>query len=179
MLDKLFLVNADFQDYKDLSENFDDGRLNQSIRESQVDEMRAFLGDELYLIMQTDFTEPDTWATIKYEELFEGKDYTYNDKLIRFYGVKPALVLYAYSRLLDLGNLNLTRQGAVQFIEDEVSEPTEQPQIMTKVRSAKAQGLVYLADAKKFLESNIDLYPEFSTKDSQVVNKTGMTMFKV
>ncbi len=180
MLDKLLLDKTDFVDYRDLSDNYDTNRLDQSIRESQIDELLAFVGDELYLIMQNDYTVlGKTWATQKYNDLWNGKDYTTGNKTIRYHGLQPAISLYAYSRLLDNASLSLTRTGAVQFTEEDVSDPAEQAQIATKVRSAKAQALVYLARAKKFLDANTTDYPEFQTKDSEVQNKSSLTMFKI
>jgi len=182
MLDKLFLDKTDFADYRDMSANFDEGRLNQSIRESQIDEMIGFIGDELYLIMQNDYTViGKTFANPKYSELWNGKDYTIGSKTIRFHGLQPAISLYAYSRLLDNGQLNLTRMGAVTFTDDEVGETTEQAQIATKVKSAKSQALVYLARADKFLRNNPIDYPEYANKDADniVMNKYSFKAFKI
>lgn len=175
--DPLLLTKDDFRDYRDITLNADDTRINQSIREAQMDEMQQFLGDELYLAIMKAWTGTDFPAG-PYADLWNGVDYTYQGKQIRFHGLQPAIALYAYARMLDNIQLNVTRAGAVTFVNDE-SEATAQAQITTKVKSARSQALVYLARADKFLNAKRADYPEYQGKDSQVTSKTSFQFFKV
>ena len=175
--DPILLTLAEINQYRDLSLNLDTTRIDASVRESQLDELNNFLGEELYLLFIEDWSGT-AFVTQKFIDLWEGVDYVNNGKEIRYYGLQPAISLYAYSRMLDNLQLNATRSGAVTFIDDE-SEPTEQPQIATKVKSARGQALVYLARADKFLKENRDDYPQYATKDTEVQQKFSLKFFKV
>ena len=160
--DKLFITQADFATYKDLSEHMDTPLMEAYIRESQVIDLQSFLGPELYLILQTDFTPPDTWATLKYDDLFNGSDYTSpNTGLIRQHGLQPMLTLFAYARMLDNISMSVTRIGAINYTEDETSIATTQAQIKTKVISTRALAVAYQAESAQFLRDNSTDYPEW------------------
>ena len=175
--DPILLTKADLNQYRDLSLNLDDTRIEQSVRESQIDELNAFLGEELYLLFIEDWNGT-AFDTQKFIDLWEGVDYDLKGKTVRYYGLQPAISLYAYSRMLDNLQLNATRSGAVTFIDDE-SEPTEQAQIATKVKSARGQALVYLARADKFLQEKKVDYPQYQSKESEVINTFSLKFFKV
>ncbi len=177
--DPILLTLAEINQYRDLSLNLDTTRIDQSVRESQLDELNSFLGEELYLLFIEDWDDNlKVFQQQIFIDLWEGVDYDLKGKQIRYYGLQPAISLYAYSRMLDNLQLNATRSGAVTFIDDE-SEPTEQAQIATKVKSARGQALVYLARADKFLQEKKVDYPQYQTKESEVINKFSLKFFKV
>ena len=49
LLDTLLADRGDFSDYREISKNIEDEKINIFIRESQLIEIRSFLGPELYL----------------------------------------------------------------------------------------------------------------------------------
>lgn len=176
LLDPLMVFLADLILFKDVSQNMDEDRVNQSVREAQINELRSFVGDELYLALITDYDEiSDTFSQDRFNDLWFGVDYDYTGKTIRFHGLKAAIIYYTYARMLDNGQLNLTRSGAKSWQNDE-SEDTEQPQIATKVRNARSQALVYLSDAKKFLSYLKSVYPEW---EEEKQDRTSLQFFKV
>jgi hypothetical protein len=178
--DPLLILKEDFQIYRDASDNMDDVRMNQGIREAQVNEMLQFVGGELYLLMMDDYTEgTDSFSNILYENLWFGIDYTYQNKTVRFHGLKPGIVLYAYARMLDNLQLNVTRAGVNTFVDADVSEATTQAQIATKVKSARSQALVYISQAYKYLTENKSDYPTFASDGNGIVNKKSFQSFKV
>ena len=180
LLDDLLIKKDDLAIYRDLSSNSDTGRIDQSIREAQINEMTQFLGGELYLLMLNDYDDvSDSFSNPDYETLWFGEDYEYKNKTQRFNGLKPAITLYAYARMLDTIQLNVTRAGVVTFTEDTVSDPAAQAQIVTKVKSARSEALVYLSRADKYLRAFPDKYPEYKTKDSDIPSKTSLQMFKI
>ena len=162
LLDKLFITQDAFATYKDLSEHMDTPLMEAAIRESQILDISEFLGPELYLLMQNDFTAPDTWATAKYQELFEGVDYTNAGKSIRMHGVQPMLSLFAYARMLDQLQLSVSRGGPVTYITEE-SEVTTQAQIKTKVINSRAVAIRYQQEVQEFLLAKRTDYPTFAT----------------
>ena len=177
LLDPILITKAEINVYRDLSLNLDDTRVDQSVRESQIDELSNFLGEELYLLLVDDWNGTG-FDTPKFNLLWNGEDYDNSGKIIRYHGLQPAISLYSYSRMLDNLQLNVTRSGAVTFTDEE-SEPTEQAQIATKVKSAKGQALVYLARADKYLQAKKSDFPQYQTKETDVINKTSLTFFKV
>ena len=160
LLDKLFIDKTAFETYRDVSEHMDNDQMNASIREAQITDLVDFLGAELYLILQEDFTEPDTWTTPLYGELFNGIDYDYKGKQIRMHGIQPMLTLYAYARMLDNLQLGVTRLGPVTWTEAEVSDPTSQAQIKTKVIGARAMAQRYRDEIETYLSNSTD-FPEW------------------
>jgi hypothetical protein len=168
--DKLFIVWEQFSTYKDISEHMDETLMKASIRESQLADLQPFVGPELYLILQNDFTAPDTWATPIYQELFEGSDYTNGNASIRQHGLQPMLALFAYSRMLDNLQLSVSRGGPVMYLEEDTSQPTTQAQIKTKVINARATAILYQEEVAEFLANNRSVYPEW--RDRSPMNKT-------
>ena len=166
--DKIFLKLADFDDYKDLSTNFDLKNYKMAVREAQVVELTDFLGRELYLIMQDDYdATDDTFGTAKYSTLWFGEDYDSQGKTVRFHGLQPAVALYAWARMLNSAQLKLTRSGAVTFGDEDVSEAAAQAQIKTKVIEARSMAVRYMEEAKTYLSDNKSDYTEWNNNGSE------------
>jgi len=164
MTDKLFITKEAFDEYKDVSEHLDIERTNSAILEAQIGDLIAFIGAPLYKLMQDDFTAPDTWGTAKYGELFNGVSYKPQGELyeVIFHGLKPSLTYFAYARLLNNLQLNVTRSGPVTYMEADVSDSSTQAQIKTKVIDARALAVRYQEEALKYLETNRQSFPEWS-----------------
>ena len=170
--DKLFITKEAFDTYRDVSEHMDNERMNASILEAQVSDLVGFIGAPLYSLLQADFTAPGTWATAKYETLFNGEIYTpAGSKYTEIYhGIQPMLTLFSYARMLNNLQLAVTRSGPVTFTEADVSDPTVQAQIKTKVIDARAMAVRYQEEVQKYLETNKSDYPEYVNQHEQ--NKT-------
>ena len=83
LLDDLLIDRTDFDDYRDMSKNVPDERINSFIREAQLREVRTFLGDTLYLKVLLDYDEGlKTFTSQIYTDLWYGVDYTYNGNTI-------------------------------------------------------------------------------------------------
>jgi len=162
--DKLFITVADFEKYRDVSEQLDDDRADASILEAQITDLVQLIGPALYSLLQTDFTAPATWAIPKYENLFNGVKYKPQGEKyeVIYHGLQPMLALFAYSRYLDNAQLNISRIGPITYVEDEVSEAPTQSQIKTKVIGARAMAVRYQEEALTFLETNAKDYPEWT-----------------
>lgn len=172
-MDKLLINHSDFDLYKDISENLDRERLNTYILDSQFIDIRGFLGPRLYKVLQDGYDAVgDKFEDVHLQALWFGT--AYND--VEYYGLKPALIQYAYARLLEGIQLNITRAGVRKFSAEE-SEEVEQSQIYDKSNAAKSMALAYLADSKTFLDTQYRLYPQW-IRDPEST-KTSMTFFKV
>lgn len=172
-MDKYLIKAADFIPYKDISENLDEDRLKTYILTAQFIDIRGFLGKRLYKVLQDAYTElDDTFTDPLMTKLWFGTPY--ND--VEFYGLKPALVYYSYSRILENIQLNITRAGVRKF-DSEESEEVEQSQIYDKAAAAKSLALAYLSDTREYLDFNAKDYPTWTATESK--GKTGMQFFKV
>lgn len=163
MADKLFLQPTDFSAYRDISEHMDDKRYENAVLESQITDLIAFIGEPLYKLLQDDFTEPDTWTTPKYQELFEGAVYTPQGQSneVIYHGLQPMLIYFAYARLLDQLQMNLARTGPVTFMDADTSDPATQAQIKTKVIGARAMAVRYKEEAQVYLDTKRTDFPEW------------------
>lgn len=170
--DKLFITLSDFDKYRDVSEQLDEERANASILEAQISDLIQFTQEGLYNRLQVDFTAPATWATTKYENLFNGIKYLpQGEKFdIIYHGLQPMLTLFAYARYLDNAQMSVSRIGPVTYIEEDVSDAPTQAQIKTKVIGARAMAVRYQEEAVKFIETNSTDYPEWL--NPHIKNKT-------
>ena len=134
-------------------------------------DLRPFLGGELYLLLQTAYTEStNDFDDADLSALFFGVDYNN----IRYYGLKPMLISFIYARLIADIQVNVTRAGVRQFDADQ-SEATSQAQISTKTSAAISEGVVYQEDARTYLKANLAKYPTW--QDATRI-ETGFTWFK-
>ena len=74
MTDELLLSKDDFKPYRDISDNVDLTRLDPWILEAQKQEMRAFLGPELYLEMITAYPAGGPFPAGRFKDLWDGVD---------------------------------------------------------------------------------------------------------
>jgi len=178
MKDKLFINKESFKDYREVSDHMEPEEVNISIREAQVTDLIDFLGPELYLRLQLDYDDKEgKFTDTKLQDLWTGKDYNRGNATRRYHGLEPILTLYAYARLLDNLQLNITRQGPVTFLNNDVSDPTTQAQIKTKVMGARAMAVRYQEEAYDFLMHNKSDYVEWIGHNN-VKNKV-FTIFKI
>ena len=158
MIDELLLSKEDFKPYRDISENVDLDRLDPWILEAQKQEMRAFLGPELYLAMIKDYPAGGPFPAGRFLVLWEGVDV---DEKYRFYGLKPAIIYFAYARFLKNQKTVVTRFGVRNF-DNDTSE--QQADAATRTRQGEAQSMAVSmqADTEQFLNDNPTDYPEFN-----------------
>jgi hypothetical protein len=167
LLDKLLITKEDFSDFRDISKNITDEKINIFIRESQLIEIRSFLGAELYLDLQLDYVElTKVFTDPLLSALWYGEDYTNTaGKDVRFNGYANSLVYFTYGRFLLQQQLNVSRFG-LESIQDTISEDAPVAQIRTKAKEALSVAIQYQKDTEAFIKSNPDDYPTFKTKDT-------------
>lgn len=171
MADKLFIDKTAFEQYKDVSEHLDADMVNAIIGETQLTDLIGVIGAPLYKLLQDDFTAPGTWATPKYEELFNGATYVPQGQSyeVIYHGLQPMLTLYAYARMLNNLQLQVTRTGPVTYMEGDISESSTQAQIKTKVIEARAVAVRYEEEVTEYLRTNKADFPEW--RDMHTQNK--------
>lgn len=129
-------------------------RFDSYVNDIQRKNLKLLLGDALYYA----FMESDRASGIYYD-LLNGKTYTYNNQTIKYYGIKPALCYWWLAIACREGDLFLSRQGAIQFVNNpqhNFETAKEKERIATGyTETAEA----YANDIKKFLNENSELYP--------------------
>ncbi len=170
----LLINKSDFADYRAVSANRDDKRIDPFIQEAQEFELRGFLGDPLYYDMLAKIdhyntekeSNPDYVATAdeqKYLDLLNGVSYEWEGNTIQFKGVKPVLVYYAYSRFLSNNNIVSTRFGAVQKKND-YSDPIDSREMARVITKAESDGKKYGVDVERFLNTKSADYPKWEDR---------------
>ena len=182
ILDDLLVQLTDFSNFRDISVNTDADRLNAYIREAQLREMRSFLGDALYNALLSDYTPgvspaEGTFTQARFTELWFGTTYTSGNYPIKYHGLKPAVVYYAYERFLFYQRLNVTRYGSRILEDNELS--VDAPLTKRWEVSADSMGLVYQNDSNTFLDAKTSTYPEWQQPDGRVPEKIGFKFMKV
>ena len=177
--DKLMLQRSDFTEYRDISKNIDDNRPNPYIIEAQRGQMARFLGLALYSAMQADYT-PDiptsegTFTEQRFTDLWFGVVYELNGFDVKFNGLKPAAVYWAYRRLEHNQDINVTRFGTRKLADTDFSVDTT---THSHEVDAGSEALAYQSDVIDFLNTNISDYPEYF--HSRFREKTGFKFTKV
>ena len=150
------ITYSDFASYKDITANINDTkRLDPYIAESQNFDLRPLLNDELYFDFINNLVED------KYKDLLSGTTYTpdgYTTE-IEFYGLKPVLVYFSYSRFLLNDNYKSTNAGFVVKKQFEYSSSLEEKTLARLASQSRASAMSYWKEAVLYLDSNYALYP--------------------
>ncbi|MES2397895.1 MAG: hypothetical protein V4549_17920 [Bacteroidota bacterium] len=155
---KLIDIN-DIIELKPMSLNTDvTKKLNFCIEEAQKYDVMPFLGDTLYILLETDFSNSPSLGEDIYADLFNGCDYVHGTRTFRHGGIKALLTYYAYSRYVQNSTVNASAFGLVEKINDHsngVSKETLSRQIANATALAEAEK----TKVDQFIRYNISDYP--------------------
>ena len=176
--DSLFLTRADLTDFREISANIADAKINIFIREAQSIEARGFLGQDLWYIMQNDWNVTD-FTTALYNELWFGTDYVNKaGNTIKFNGYISAVTYFTYARFIKQQQMNVSRFG-LESIQNEISEDVSNAQIRSKEKDALQLAFSYQKDAETFLKDQSTLYPTWAQAEDKTPRKTSLSFFKL
>ena len=148
------IVLSDIQDFRSVSSNLTDDRIDHLILEAQLLDIRPVLGPALYLDMVKNIADQI------YVDLFNGVEYL--DKSINadvsFEGVRAALAYYSYARLLLNQDLHVTASGLVEK-DEQWSKATEEKRIIRQVSAAREAARAHEKEYLAFLRENSTDYP--------------------
>ena len=179
LFDKLLADKGDFAPFREMSANIADSKIDIFIRESQLIEIRAFLGPELYLLMVEDYDQNlKTFSNQIYTDLWFGVDYTdINSKDVRFNGYMNSLIYFTYSRFLLQQQMNVSRFG-LESLQDDISEDSPVSQIRTKAKESLSMAIQYQKDCTSFLIVRNTVYPTWVQSETKPKN-TSFNFFKL
>lgn len=173
----LLIKNSDFDDYRPVSENFVQKKMDTWIREAQVADIRPILGDAFYQDFITKFDNTGASEYNDYQNLLNGTTYTYNSQTIKFEGVKPCLVYYAYARMIKSQQVNVAPHSVVQKLTPQ-SQPVSASMIKIQVDDALSMAGVYQNEILQFLDTEQSTYPLWTERGSEIVRTTSFNFFR-
>lgn len=162
---------SDIQNLKPISTNVDiTKKLNFCIEEAQKYDVMPFLGDSLYIELESDFNAGSPqFSQQKYSKLFNGSDYTYGGRTFRNGGIKSMLVYYAYSRYVSNSNVNHSAFGLVEKISDH-STGVSKETLARQVSNATALAEAEKSKVENFLRLHLSDYGSWIYADKYNMN---------
>lgn len=139
----------------------DDAVAEACIAEAQNIDVRAQLGDALFLAIFREGATSDRIAALLDGREYEASGCACGDGGVRVhYGVRKALCYYAYSRIVKTGTNTQTRFGFVDK-RDEYSATTSLKERVAAYSDARAVADKYMAGVLDYIGGNAAIYPEY------------------
>lgn len=154
-MNELLITENDFRLYAPIPPNLNFERLISSIIQAQRNYIRNFIGKAQYYDLHTNQTDA------KYLTLLAGGAYTVNGQTVDFFGLKPAIALYAYAVFLHDNDMRVTRTGDRVKASD-VSEQATPEMLRNEYSKALDNAKRYLNEAGYYLAQNATTYPLYS-----------------
>ena len=178
-VEKLIITKDDVSAWVDVSGNLEEKRLDRAIADAQILDLRPFIGDPLYLDLINKVFNQAASEYDDYQALLYGTTYTYQGNTIKFYGIAPALVHWAYARYLSTGNLKATRAGLKTKFTEQSQDP-ESKDILRLIRSSKSQAGLYSQDIRQYLDEKNSIYPLWNEAgDRRTQNRKALSFHRV
>lgn len=178
-LNKYLITQDDIKRFRPTAE-LDDKRINPYILEAQILDLKPVLNDALFYDLLLKFDDSNDSSYEKYNELLNGKVYTYNAQTIFFAGVKAMLSYYALARFIVGNPVQITRMGVVTKINAQ-SEPASPQVINGAVNELRSAAITYQNEVIKFLENSTTDYPLYNTggASENSARRTSFNFFKL
>lgn len=147
------LINvSDVSQYRQIQSTFEEERFYAYVNEIQQKNLRQLLGGALYLDLFKNIAET------KYQELRDGKEYSYSGETIMYYGLKKPLIYWWLALATREGELYHTDYGAVQMVNNE-QQSYESARKKEQVAINYGQTATsYANDVIQFLDENSATY---------------------
>jgi hypothetical protein len=150
MSETLLISLIDFAPYKALSTNLTTVKnLDPYILEAQEFDLKKLLGRELFIDLLDDFDASPSLT--KYEDLFNGLSYEYQDVKYQHRGLVPVLCYYSYARYILNSGGHSTDYGLRKKINQDSEEVSEKEKAR-RVTQAREGAVAYWNDVKVFLD---------------------------
>lgn len=138
---------------RDMSQHVDEKKIMSCISESENIDLKAALGDALFLSVKKN---PE-----KYEDLLHGCEYEDSCGVTHvFNGLESALAYYSYARLVKCADDNVTRFGFVNKESEWSARPSYKEKMMA-YNDAFAVADRYLKECLLYIQANKEKFPEY------------------
>ena len=174
-MEKRCLITLNDLKYLRPTAELDGVRYEPYCLEAQDQDLRPILGDGLFYDLMTEFQDTGDSMYAAYQELINGKSYSYNGQTIYFDGIKPMLGYFTLARLVQNHSTNITRFGVVSKVVQQ-STPVD-PQVLRQVvNELKSNAQTYINQVKQFLLANQTTYTLYIGSDTN--RQTGFRILK-
>jgi len=136
-----------------LSPNLDQEKIDTWIYEAQINEMRTFLGGELYKLMIEDW-DGTAFVDPLFVKLWEGDDT--GDEF--FFGLKQPIGLFSISNITKNNQFNVTRYSNSE-LDSEIEEQARETAATSSASAAYSRGIKLLEETEEYLIINESDYP--------------------
>lgn len=173
---KLLITIDNIKEFRPIAEAIPQDRILPYIAEAQLFDLKPLLGPALYLDFMNRYDVSADSKYAVYQDLLNGKDYTFGGQTLNHPGLIGFLVYFALARFYVNNPINVTRYGITQK-RDQDSDPVD-PRVLTNaVAELRSIGLAYQADIVKFLSANGTSYPLYNFQDGSALGQTGVKFF--
>ena len=161
-MEQVLLINIeDIRAFKPLSFNVDSAtKVEPFILEAQIFDLKAFLGDELYIDLLEKKSSNPQFETEAYKNLFNGCTYTHGERTYIHQGLKAVLCYYAYARILPNLNVTSTAFGLVEKLNND-SKSVDSRILERQVNQALSSAQYHQGDVYDFLCRKKSDYPKW------------------
>lgn len=166
-MNELLITDTDFRLYCPIANNVDFERFISSVLKAQRGEIRQYLGKALYRDLHVNQEDAN------YLALLAGGSYTSVEGTVDFFGLKPAIVFYAYAHFLNDNDLRVTRTGN-KIQQSDVSEQATPEMIQSEYTKAYNSGMAYLYETGAFLDASTS-YPLWKGRQGRPTGGTVIT----
>jgi len=175
-----YLINEDnFTRFKVISPNIGQEILNQAILDAQWLDLRPWMSDGFYFAFITKFDDSGDAQFANYQNLLNGSTYTLDGDTVEHKGLVPALVYFAYGRLLGQVGFSVSKAG-VHRKDTAESSAVNGVELRAHEQEAKAKAMAYLNSAQTFLDTEISKFPLWrNLKNIDTRSYVGFSMTKI
>lgn len=174
---KLIITVENLKEFRPISEDIPESRINPYIQEAQQLDLKRLLGPALFVDFLAKFDDAAQGATYtNYQLLFKGTTYTYGGYTVEHPGLIGYLAYSALARLYANNQINVVKYGLVQKLSDK-SEALSDKAVQMAVDELRSNALALQADIVRYLNTNIVTFPLFVNADGSVLDDNGVKFF--
>ena len=151
------ITKTDIQEFKMISDNVSSiKQLSPFIIEAQEFDLRPFMGESFFIDFMDDATASPQFT--KYEDLWNGVQYTYSGHKYEHQGIKAILIYHSYARYLPHASVKSTPHGMVHK-QNQYSERVSDKTIARMLAQARSGAEEHERRVRLFLQRNRSDYP--------------------
>lgn len=177
-MNKLLITTDIIKEYRPMATEIPMQRIQPFILETQLHDLRPIFGDSLYFDFMSKYDVIADPMYTAYQELLNGKSYTYNGVVYEYPGLYGMLSYFTLARFFSNNDINITRYGLVLKVDKEGnSERADVARINAAISDLRSNAISFQGMVKDFLGRNVATYTKYSTAEDTGKNTTGVQLF--
>lgn len=158
---KHLITRTNIAEFRPLSSSIPEERLTPYIIECQQVELRGLLGEALFVDFLGKFDVSGDPQYNNYQDLLNGKTYTFGSITYEHPGLIPFLVYHTLARFMRNNPINVTSYGITRKTS-EGSEPIDNKTLDASIDELRGIASTYEQQIKDYLSRNQSSYPLYS-----------------